>query len=473
MPRLTICTAFVMLAAIALPAAGQALEDQPPLKIGGRLQLFVDRHLIEKFEGAAGLRLHRPVMREVVIVHDESWEGNTCGYHTVFRDNGLYRMYYRAWNHHDGKASHPAFVCYAQSGDGIHWIKPWLGLVEFDGTRNNNIIWKESGSHNFTPFKDTHPDCEEGARYKAFGGTGEPGLYAFQSSDGIHWKRMSDAPVITDGAFDSQNLAFWDEVRCEYRAYFRDFRDGVRDIKTATSQDFLHWSDPVWLDYPGAPQEHLYTNQILPYHRAPDLYIGFPSRYIRGRGSLVEGLFMTSRDGRSFQRWQEAIIRPGLNADRWSNRSNYIWWGLVETETGLPGAGRELSLYTNERYYRGAGVKTRRYTCRLDGFVSLHAPYRGGSVQTRPFTFTGTTLLLNVSTSAAGSVRVEIQDSLGRPVEGYEISSCPEIYGDGIEWVVEWKKGADVSRLQGEPIRLLFHLKDADLYSFHFQDGGR
>ena len=80
---------------------------------------------------------------------------------------------------------------------------------------------------------------------------------------------------------------------------------------------------------------------------------------------------------------------------------------------------------------------------------------------------------LNVSTSAAGSVRVEIQDSLGRPVEGYEISSCPEIYGDGIEWVVEWKKGADVSRLQGEPIRLLFHLKDADLYSFHFQDGGR
>ena len=284
---------------------------------------------------------------------------------------------------------------------------------------------------------------------------------------------MSDAPVITDGAFDSQNLAFWDEVRCEYRAYFRDFRDGVRDIKTATSQDFLHWSDPVWLDYPGAPQEHLYTNQILPYHRAPDLYIGFPSRYIRGRGSLVEGLFMTSRDGRSFQRWQEAIIRPGLNADRWSNRSNYIWWGLVETETGLPGAGRELSLYTNERYYRGAGVKTRRYTYRLDGFVSLHAPYRGGSVQTRPFTFTGTTLLLNVSTSAAGSVRVEIQDSLGRPVEGYEISSCPEIYGDGIEWVVEWKKGADVSRLQGEPIRLLFHLKDADLYSFHFQDGGR
>jgi hypothetical protein len=412
-------------------------------------------------------------MREVVIVHDEPWEGNTCGIHTVFRDGDVYRMYYRGWNHKGRHATHPPFVCYAESKDGIHWNKPALGLVEFDGSKQNNIISQGPDTRNFTPFKDANPDSADAARYKALGGIGKPGIFAFRSADGIHWERMADSPVITDGKFDSQNLAFWDTVRCEYRVYFRDWRDGIRDIKTATSKDFLHWSEALWLKYPGAKKEHLYTNQIQPYHRAPHLFIGFPSRYVPDRGELVEGLFMTSRDGRAFQRWQEAIIRPGLNVDRWHNRSNFVWWGLVETQSDLPGLDKELSLYTNERYYQGGGVKTRRYTYRPDGFVSVRAPFRGGSMLTRPLIFTGGKLLLNVSTSAAGSVRVEVQDSGGKPIDGYEASNCRDIYGDAIERTVKWRSGADVSRLQGKSIRLLFHLKDADIYAFRFCDGGQ
>jgi hypothetical protein len=443
---------------------------EPALNIADHLQLFVDFHLIDKLEGEAELRLHRPIMREVVLVHDQPWEGNTCAYHTIFRDGDIYRMYYRASNHEDGP-THPSFVCYAESQDGIHWTRPNLGLLEFSGTSDNNIIWEAAGAHNFTPFKDTNPQCHEDARYKAFGGADKSGLYAFQSPDGIQWRRTGSQPVLTAGAFDSQNLAFWDGVRSEYRAYFRDLRDGIRDIKTATSPDFLHWSEPVWLEYPGAPKEHLYTNQILPYYRDPNLFIGFPSRYVPARESLVEGLFMTSRDGRTFRRWQEAIIRPGPNKDRWYNRSNYIWWGLVETESDLPGDGRELSLYTNERYYKGNGVKTRRYTYRIDGFVSVHAPFSGGTMRTRPFTFTGSELLLNVATSAAGSVHVEILDEEGHPIEGFRASDCEDIYGDEIERAVKWKDGGDLSPLQGRAIRLLFALKDADIYAFRFGDG--
>jgi hypothetical protein len=86
-------------------------------------------------------------------------------------------------------------------------------LVEFGGTRENNIVLSGERSRNFTPFKDANPHCQEDAKYKGFGGTADLGLYAFQSPDGIKWKQFGDEPVITEGALDSQNLAFWDTIR--------------------------------------------------------------------------------------------------------------------------------------------------------------------------------------------------------------------------------------------------------------------
>ena len=121
------------------------------------------------------------------------------------------------------------------------------------------------------------------------------GLYAWKSADAIHWELMADRPVITKGYFDSQNLAFWDSPRNEYREYHRDFRQtaenqprtkGIRDVMTGTSQDFLNWTDPVWLNYPGSPDEHLYTNQIIPYHRAPHILLGFPTATLSGDGPI-------------------------------------------------------------------------------------------------------------------------------------------------------------------------------------------
>lgn len=241
------------------------------------------------------------------MIHDKPWEGNTCGYNTIFKDGDLYRMYYRGWSHDEKtkKQFHQAVVCYAESRDGIRWSRPNLSIVAFNGSKDNNIILEGLGSHNFTPFKDTNAACLPEARYKAVArgeGNDNKKLFAFQSADGIHWRLIKNGPILTEGAFDSQNLAFWDSVRNEYRCYFRDFRSGVRDIKTSTSKDFIHWTQPVWLEYPGAPKQHLYTNQIQPYFRAPHIFVGFPTRYVPERGSLTEGLLMTSRDGRIFHR---------------------------------------------------------------------------------------------------------------------------------------------------------------------------
>ena len=446
---------------------------QEPVRIHQQWELFIDDYLIDQMTEEVELRLHSPTAQEIVLTQDKPWEGNTSGYSTIFKDGDLYRMYYRGWGHKNQKKQiHPAVVCYAVSKDGVHWIRPNLGMVEFEGSKHNNIIIDEFGTHNFTPFKDTNPNCPKEKLYKAVArGEGDDNrkLFAFVSADGIYWELMQKEPIITEGAFDSQNLVFWDMLRKEYRCYFRDFRQGYRDIKVSTSQDFVQWTKPKWLDYGDAPQEHLYTNQIQPYYRAPHIYIGFPTRYIPNRGSLTEGLFMSSRDGLTFHRWEEALIRPGQNKDKWYNRSNYIWLGMVETESTIPGVGKELSIYSNESYYKGEGTSTRRYTFRIDGFVSVHASFKGGEVITNPIIFAGNRLAVNYSTSAAGSLRVEIQDAKGMPIEGYSMTDCQEIYGDEIEHVVKWN-GYNVGKLAGKSIRLRFALKDADLYAFGFRE---
>ena len=384
----------VLLLLAAFPGWNIAAEETPAeapasdaRRIGGRRELFVDEWLIEKMSGVK-LHLHAPTPREVAIVFDQPWEGNTSAYVTVFEDEGRYRMYYRGSGN-----SREQVVCYAESKDGIRWTKPALGLWEFGGSKKNNIVWMGVGSHNFAPMRDANPDCKPDAKYKALG-SGKGGLIPFKSADGIQWSMMSEKPVITEGAFDSQNLAFWDSVRERYVDFHRGFRAGKRDIMTCTSSDFLNWTDPVWLEYPGSSPEHLYTNQITPYFRAPHIFLGFPKRFVPSRravkhphAGVSDGVFMTSRDGLKFRRWAEAFMRPGLQKERWVNRNNMAAWGILETQSSIPGTPNELSLYVSEGYYTGDSCQMRRHTLRLDGFVSVRAPMSGGELLTRPLVF--------------------------------------------------------------------------------------
>jgi hypothetical protein len=249
---------------------------------------------------------------------------------------------------------------------------------------------------------------------------------------------------------------------------------------TCTSKDFIHWTDPVYLEYPNVPPEHLYTNQIVRYHRAPHIYLGFPKRFLPQRPATIDhplpgvsdSLLMSSRDGNIFHRWQEAFIRPGIQSDRWVCRNNPVAWGLVETQSELKTHTPELSLYVVEGYYQGRQCRLRRYTLRLDGFVSVYASMKGGELVTKPIRFSGNRLNINFSTSAAGSVQVELQDRSGHPISGYKLDESNEIYGDAVEHTVTWKKGPDVSRLAGELVRLRFVLKDADVFAFRFVERG-
>lgn len=451
---------------LGLPCVATAAQ---PVEIGDRLELFVDNHVIDEITGGAKLHLHKPVAKEVVLTTDQPWEGNTSAYYTVFQDGDLYRMYYRG-SHYDvqtKKQTHPQVACYAESSDGIHWKKPELGAVEFEGSKANSIVVIGEGSHNFTPFKDTNPGCAPDARYKALGSGklgGKHGLIAFKSADAVHWQIMGDAPVITKGAFDSQNLAFWDTVRGRYVDFHRGFRDGVRDIMTATSSDFKTWTDPVYLEYTGAPKEHLYTNAIMAYSRAPHILIGFPTRFQPKRASQVEPTLMSSRDGRNFHRWAEALIPVTAPKDRDGNRSNYMARGLLK----LPSADNEYSVYASEAYYTGPDSRLRRFVYRVDGFVSVRAADEAGRLLTKPLKFAGDKLVINFATATGGSLRTQVQDAAGNAIDGFALADCAELKGDAIDQTVTWKGKTSLADLAGKPIRLLFELKNADLYSFRF-----
>jgi hypothetical protein len=100
----------------------------------------------------------------------------------------------------------------------------------------------------------------------------------------------------------------------------------------------------------------------------------------------------------------------------------------------------------------------------------VSAPYAGGELVTKPFTFTGESLLLNFASSAAGGMEVELQTPDGHAIEGFSLSDCTEIIGDRIEHLVRWKNSSDLSSLSGKPIRMQIRMKDANLFSFRFAE---
>ncbi|MBP1990115.1 hypothetical protein [Paenibacillus eucommiae] len=452
-------------------------QDKQAVHIGSRIEMFVDEWLIEAKRGVS-LVMTPPIKKEIVLVLDQSWEGPESGYYSVLQESGKIRLYYRGYCPADD-ASELQVNCYGESLDGIHFTRPDLGLYEFEGSWANNITWRGVEAHNFSPFKDFNP-CSTDGLYKALGGGTVAGtaenafqnngvLYAFSSEDGMNWKRMRQEPIMTKGAFDSQNIAFWDPGIGSYRCYSRYFSDnGVRSIQSSVSKDFIEWTGfqpNVYADH--IPVEHLYTNATALCPGAEHMYLSFPNRFFEERkkinahpyDGISDTVFRTSRDGIHWDcSFQEAWCRPGLDPQNWTQRSNMVATGIVQLNP------EEFSLYVSEHYSWNCN-RLRRISVRRHGFASVYAGASSGEFTTRPLIFIGSQLVLNYATSAAGSIQVELQDEWGSPLPGYTLADMVILYGDELDGVVQWKDGNDISTLQGKPVKMRFVLRDANLYA--------
>lgn len=446
---------------------------QQPIDIGSRLELFVDEYLVAGMEGVA-FRLHRPV--QAPRPQSPLPRAHMM---TVIKDNGRYRAWYRGGNpDYTGPFSsgHPGETLrYAESLDGHDWERPNLGLHKIGGNTNNNVVLANMPPflHNFMVFLDDRSGVDPSERYKAvagYPGRGNKrgttrkgiGLYGFISPDGLHWTKQNEIiPYRPEWrhAFDSSNVAFWSEAEQLYVCYFRTWIEpgGPRTISRSTSPDFVNWSEPVEMA-PNLPGEHLYTSMTHPYVRAPHIYIALPTRLVpverdsgeNVRSNRTDVLFMSSRAGSTHydRLFTEAFIRPGLNPDRWGNRANFVASNVLQT------GPEELSIYNRSGD---------RYVIRPDGFISIHAGSTAGMLVTKPLTYDGKNLQINFSTSAMGSVRIELLCEFGSV-----LAASKTLTGDAIDHPVEWQNVSGVGQWAGTPVQLRFQLLEADLYAFRF-----
>ena len=481
--------------AFALAFLGEKIQGNEPasIDIGNHRELFVDHFLIDTMDDVQ-LVMNRPRDEGPVVLFDKPWEGLFCGYCTIIKDGHRFMAYYRGRPEAGADGDPGEVYCLAESSDGIQWTKPELDLFPMPGHGKTNIILANAApvTHNFCPMLDTRPGVPADQRFKALGGTMTSGLIAWASPDGIHWKKLRDEAVLTKAMvpfpymFDSQNLAFWSATEQKYLCYFRVFKDGIRRICRATSDDFLKWDEPVLMEYEHngkpAPIEHLYTNQTHAYFRAPHIYVATAARFMPGRQVLTDeqakainvnpkyfkdtsdAVLMTTRGGSVYQRtFLSGFVRPGIGATNWVSRTNYPALNIVQT------GPTEMSLYVNQDYAQPT-AHLRRYSMRLDGFASARAEYSGGELTTKPIKFAGKHLSINFATSAPGSIRVEIQTSDGKPIPKFTLDDCREQIGNEIDRIVTWKGGSDVSSLAGQTVRLRFVMKDADLYAIQFTE---
>lgn len=419
----------------------------------------------------------------------------------------------------------PMVYCLMESQDGKKFKKKILRKFPYNGDTYNHIFHMEKRYlDNFAVFYDENPNCPESERYKALSmvenrysdkyekylgedfdtriHTKVPDLdekkvelALYTSADGIDFdfKRMLDL----GGGYDSYNVLLWDDTTEQYYIYYRyNHIPGLhgepvsREIRVCTSKDLVNFEFLGAIDFGDADDSiQLYTSQVVRYKRAKDMFIGFPMRYIQreeeafnfeqfpradkkklaiekvGRmgHAVTDCAIMISRDGKHFNRRDEAYIRPGIESEtNWWYGDCAMAYGIVETESDTPGNPNELSIYVTENY-RMRDVNWARYTVRMDGFFSWYADYKGGEVLTKPFTFTGDELEINFSTSALGALEIDICDEDGNVLEGYQSGV---LFGDSIDRKVAFSK--NLKELNGRAVRLAFKLKDCHLYSFKF-----
>ncbi|MBM3262358.1 MAG: hypothetical protein FJY97_02890 [candidate division Zixibacteria bacterium] len=451
-----------------------------PLSIGNRIELFVDRYLVEALRDAR-MHLHEPVRREVVFQVEAPMENACTGCYNVTQEGNRVLVYYRGFypigpRFEGWEATQTANLIVSE--DGVWFERPHLGLVETNRSKDNHVIYQGYEGHNFTVFLDRNPASPPERRFKAVGGSSHNNLHGFVSPDGLHWSRIQDGPLDIVGAFDSVNVPLWDAHAKKYRLFSRYFEPsqgghGIRAIQSCMSDDFIHWTPPVAHVYdPGVPMEHFYTNATMTCPGAEHILLSFPMRFLPDRTKINDGaeydyqgegvsdaVFMSSRDGIHWDRtFLEAWLRPGPDRCNWTHRNQVPAAGIVTT------APDEWSMYVTE-HYGWSTNRLRRVTVRPYGFASINAGYRGGEVITRPISFSGQMLYLNYATSAAGSIKVEIQDAHANPIPGFSIDDCVPIFGDATDEAVLWRNGGDIAALAGSPVRLRFVLQDADLFA--------
>ena len=444
---------------------GMQDKDAPTRKVGTTHQLFIDDKLIAHSEGVRRV-VNQPVKHHdnPVLTYEHPWEGNcviTWGSVLYEPKEKLFKVWYEAYKkfpkHGDG-----TIVCYATSKDGIHWDKPKLGLYDYLGSKDNNIVFwpKDTGIDAPTVLREPNPTPD--AKYRMYFHR-KGGIYTATSPDGIRWTAL-DRSLINAG---DRSSAHYDPIRKKYLVITRIPGRGMRTCglwESDNGVDFKHVSEIVAPDDNDPAKTQLYG---MIYFNYAGLRLGFLEMfYIPTR--LLDTQLVYSRDGLEWTRacdrqvflprggqgaWDQTWVTPSQNPPIRVGDKLYIFY-----------QGRQTLHWAVEPYGHIGSVGLA--FLRPDGFVSLDAQCEEGTVITAPIVLDGAALHVNAF-ARPGYVLAEVADLDGNPLEGYSRAGCvPLEMADRLDHEVAWKGGRTLAALRGKPVRLRFILRGAKLYSF-------
>lgn len=473
---------------------------------------------VAKVDVAHGVRLEAQAGEKLgpLFVCDKPWESAYMMYvASILFENGKYRMWYGTTpgDHAEGTATWGVDVglllCYAESDDGVNWRKPEVGLIEYQGSKKNNIVFgrdfngdgyssgavfvdpKAPPSERYKLFYKGKAKCPDDdsfaakiAELKARFGEGNydnaaftrsakdrgiVGMYGATSPDGIHWTPLVD-PLLLHYS-DTLNNVTIDPITGNYITFMRMRRGGRRVVGRSETTDFRRWPLPtVVLEAPLSrhPGDDIYHGVVANYPVGSDSYLMFATFFRQ----LTDGRHVELASSMDGKYWNilpgQRVVEPG-DVDHWTGGDTHIGQGLVSLPDGkiaVPFVG-----YTEAH-------KAPRYLGKPHGAPGLVAWEKNrlcaivadeiGEFSTKEIVFAGTKLVLNAKTTYTGAILVELRDEEGLPIPGFTFDDADVINGNDLARTVSWKGKSDIGAFAGKTVSFGVRLRCANLYALEF-----
>ena len=463
----------------------EMIAGTPPFR-----RIFLDAMVVEESEGLERV-FHAAEKHPAnpVVPKDRPWEGwGPYLYGTVMWDDGKLKMWYQVIN--PDPRIH-AGALYAESTDGINWVKPDLGIVECLGSTANNVF-AENECAIPSVMKLAEPESED-KRWAVYSfGRGDVGPHVAFSSDGLRF-RWHEKPEY-QRLFSSSDVInfFYDSYTNRYCATYKTADRRHRAVGIAVSEDGITWRKPIDCAVFGADDLDPDATQIygMPVFCYQGCYIGLPwiyhSRWIKYGKYTSPKVMYEAQEGSpctvdvqlawswDLVKWtrtpkREPFIALGREPVDWD-------WGMIYTARAPVVVDGKLYFYYGgfDRLHDADFDKIKGAiglaTLRLDGFCSMRAGDREGWLLSRREVFNTPRVVVNARTGPGGYVTAELVDRHNNPIEGFSRAECISFEGDSTHHVLEWKTRSFPPDLTDKDKKIRFYLKNADIYSYLPED---
>lgn len=401
-------------------------------------------------------------------------------------DDGVFKCWYKSFiydllsNRTDlsqrprqtyGESEREEGLLYATSRDGIQWEKPALGIIDFEGSRANNIVMRRAthGLHAGGVLKDMR-ESDPARRYKFIHrNVSARRMATCFSADGLSWSQ----PLLWqkhDAVGDCHNNAIFSPELERYICVTRGWAAGVRTVLRSESEDFVHWSAPVEIMRGADAHDQIYSMPICLYRGH---YIGLPSVFHKGDESAADWDTVDTELAFSADTVNWERVRPGdslIPRGAGSYPDGEYDCGCIYAAAPFIHAGKIYIYYggSNGLHNNWREGSLNLATLDIDrwaGYIPAD-PQASARLETGAMAISGRGLNLNAEVAPGGSIRAMLLDEDGRQIDGFGFDDSYPISGGDASRELRWR-GRDLAELAGQTVRLAFEFQRAKLYAIN------